>query len=268
MPCRVAARPMRLHELLASDAYKSHIDWSRLHVFWGDERFIPFTDERNNAKMAFDTLLDKVPVPMKTSTSCRQKILTPEASAEAYEKILHQYFPLVHTPHPDDVPDNTPHHTFDLVILGMGNDGHTLSLFPGKPVIHEADKWVTAFYLDEQSMYRVTLTHPVVNHAACVMFLVAGSDKAAPLKQVLQGDYHPGTLPVADHQAQRRTALVHRQRRCCQPVSIYQNQHSEITNQKSQISIHLSLIISQFLNVCACIFVNRKHRRHGSSRVV
>ncbi len=187
--------PKALHELLASDAYKHRINWSRVHVFWGDERFVPFSDERNNAKMAFDTLLNKVPVLKEHIHAMQTENISPDASAQEYEKILHEYFPLVHTPHPDDALDNTPHTTFDLVILGMGDDGHTLSLFPGKPVIQVADKWVTAFYLDEQAMYRVTLTHPVANHAACVLFLVNGTGKAKALKEVLEGAYHPDVYP-------------------------------------------------------------------------
>ncbi len=187
--------PKALHELLAGDAYKNHIDWSRLHFFWGDERFVPFNDDRNNAKMAFDTLLNKVPVLKEHIHIMQTEHITPEASAATYEQILHEYFPLVHTHHAEDVPDNTPHTTFDLVILGMGDNAHTLSLFPGRPVIYEADKWVTSFYLDEQSMYRITLTHPVVNHSACVMFLVAGANKAAPLKAVLESDYNPDVYP-------------------------------------------------------------------------
>ena len=187
--------PKALHQLLASDVYKGHIDWSKIHFFWGDERFVPFVDERNNAKMAFDTLLDKVPVQKEHIHIMQTENISPEASAAAYEKILHQYFPLVHTHHADDVPDNTPHTTFDLVILGMGDDGHTLSLFPGKPVIHEEEKWATAFYLDAQSMYRITLTHPVVNHSACVMFMATGSGKAKVLKEVLKGNYNPDLYP-------------------------------------------------------------------------
>lgn len=187
--------PKPLHELLASDAYRGHIDWSRLHFFWGDERFVPFNDARNNAKMAFDTLLDKVPVKKEHIHIIQTENTTPEESAAAYQKILHEYFPLVHTHHTANVPDNTPFTTFDLMILGMGDNAHTLSLFPHLPVIHEAQKWVTSFYLDEQNMYRVTLTHPVANYAACVLFLVAGKDKAAPLKQVLEGDYNPDVYP-------------------------------------------------------------------------
>lgn len=187
--------PKALHELLASNEYKNKINWSKVHVFWGDERFVPFDDARNNAKMAYETLLDKVPVLKEHIHVMQTENITPDASAEAYEKILHDYFPLVHTTHPNDVPVNSPHTTFDLIILGMGDDGHTLSLFPGKPVIHEVDKWVTAFYLDEQAMYRVTLTHPVANYAACVMFLVNGFGKAKALKQVLEGPYNPDVYP-------------------------------------------------------------------------
>lgn len=187
--------PKALHELLASNEYKNKINWSKVHVFWGDERFVPFDDARNNAKMAYETLLDKVPVLKEHIHVMQTENITPDASAEAYEKVLHDYFPLVHTAHPNDVPVNSSHTTFDLIILGMGDDGHTLSLFPGKPVIHEVDKWVTAFYLDEQAMYRVTLTHPVANHAACVMFLVNGYGKAKALKQVLEGAYNPDVYP-------------------------------------------------------------------------
>ena len=188
--------PKALHELLASEAYKGHIDWSKLHFFWGDERFVPFSDDRNNAKMAFDTLLNQVPVNKDHIHIMQTENTTPEASAEAYEKILHQYFPLVHTHHADDVPDNTPFTTFDLVILGLGDNSHTLSLFPHYPIIFEDKKWVDSFYLDEQSMYRITLTHPVVNHSACVLFLVAGSGKAEAMKHILKDEYNPDEYPA------------------------------------------------------------------------
>lgn len=188
--------PKALHELLASDAYKSHIDWSKLHFFWGDERFVPFDDERNNAKMAFDTLLDKVPVNKDFVHIMQTVNITPEASAEAYDKILHDYFPLVHTHHAEDHPDNTPFTTFDLIILGIGDNSHTLSLFPHYPIIFEENKWVDTFYLDEQNMYRVTLTHPVANHSACVMFLVAGAGKAEAMKHILKDAYNPDEYPA------------------------------------------------------------------------
>jgi 6-phosphogluconolactonase len=174
--------PKKLHELLATPAYKDRIDWTKLHVFWGDERFVPFSDERSNAKMAYDTLLDHVPVPAAQIHVMQTENISPEASAAAYEQLLHTYFDGKAT-------------SFDLVILGMGDDGHTLSLFPGKPVIHETAKWVTAFWLEAQDMYRVTLTHPVVNNAACVTFLATGEKKAKVLYEVLKGERNVDLYP-------------------------------------------------------------------------
>jgi 6-phosphogluconolactonase len=175
--------PKMLHTLLANEPYKSQVDWSRLHIFLGDERFVPLTDERSNAKMAFDTLLNHVPVPKEQIHMMQTENITPEASAAAYDKLLHEYF------------DNTDF-TFDCIILGMGDDAHTLSLFPGKTeVIHETEKWCTSLWLEEQDMYRITLTHPVANRAAKVVFLAAGSKKAHALREVLHGSYDPDVYP-------------------------------------------------------------------------
>jgi 6-phosphogluconolactonase len=173
--------PKRLHELLAQAPYKETLDWSKLHVFWGDERAVPFEDSRNNAKMAYDTLLDFVPVPASQIHVMRTDI-APEQSATEYEKILHEYF------------DNTPY-SFDLVLLGMGDDGHTLSLFPGMPIVHEEKAWAKSFWLQAQDMYRITLTKTIVNKSACVAFLTAGTAKAHALKEVLRGVYNPDLYP-------------------------------------------------------------------------
>jgi 6-phosphogluconolactonase len=176
--------PQKLNTLLAASPCKEKIDWKRLHIFWGDERFVPFTDERNNAKMAFDTLLNHVPVSPAHIHAIRTDI-TPEESAAEYEEILNGYFPVT-------IPPAT---TFDLVILGMGDDGHTLSLFPGTHVMHIEDKLTTSLFLKQQAMYRITLTPPIVNRAACVAFLVTGAGKAAALQQVIEGDYKPDLYP-------------------------------------------------------------------------
>ncbi|GGB10050.1 6-phosphogluconolactonase [Puia dinghuensis] len=173
--------PKRLHQILAQPPYKEQIDWTKLHVFWGDERAVPFEDSRNNAKMAYDTLLNFVPVPAGQVHVMRTDI-PPEQSAAEYEKILHGYF------------DNTDT-SFDLVLLGMGDDGHTLSLFPGTPVIHEEKLWTTAFWLQAQDMYRITLTKVIVNRSACVAFLTTGSTKAHALQEVLKGAYNPDHYP-------------------------------------------------------------------------
>lgn len=174
--------PKKFYQLLASDKYKNKIDWNKLHVFWGDERYVPFTDDRNNAKMAFENLLDHVPVPEEQIHIMRTDI-EPEASAIEYEKLLRQYFP----------GDNQ---SFDLVLLGMGDDAHTLSLFPGYDIVKEKKSRVKAFYTEEQKMYRITLTAPVVNAAGCIAFLVSGADKAPALHHVLSDKYDPGLYPA------------------------------------------------------------------------
>ncbi len=158
--------PQKLHTILAASPYKEKIDWRKLHIFWGDERAVPFTDDRNNAKMAYDTLLDHLPVPAEQIHVMRTDI-DPEASAAEYEKILHSYF------------DETES-SFDLVLLGMGDDGHTLSLFPGTEIVHEKQVWVTA---------------PVVNKSAAVAFLAVGKNKSKTLEQVLEGPINPDQYP-------------------------------------------------------------------------
>jgi 6-phosphogluconolactonase len=176
--------PKQLYELLASSPYRERIDWSRLHIFWGDERAVPFTDSRNNAKMTFEHLLNKVPV-VREQVHMMDTTLSPAESAKAYEAVLNQYFG-------NDGP------SFDLVLNGMGDDGHTLSLFPHTPVIHEKQASVSSFYLEAQQMYRITLTAPVVNRAKKVAFLTFGANKAGALYEVLKGarnvDQYPSQI--------------------------------------------------------------------------
>lgn len=178
--------PKLLHKILAASPYKEQIDWSKLHIFWGDERDVPFTDDRNNAKMAFDTLLNFVPVPPYHIHKMRTDI-APESSAAEYEQILHHYF------------DTTPL-SFDLVLLGMGDDGHTLSLFPGTAAVHEEKAWAIAYFLQAQDMFRITLTKTIVNRSARVAFLTTGTGKAHALKEVLKGAYNPDLYPSQEIQ--------------------------------------------------------------------
>jgi 6-phosphogluconolactonase len=193
--------PKKLHELLASSDYKNKIDWSKLHIFWGDERFVPFNDDRSNAKMCFDTLLNYVPIPKEQIHRMQTENITPEDSAKAYQEVLKKYFPQAielqdKSKNSKLKTQNSEHKTFDLVLLGMGDDGHTLSLFPGKTeVIHEIKKLCTSLWLESQNMYRVTLTNPIVNHAAAVAFLVTGNSKAKALHEVLKGNYNPDIYP-------------------------------------------------------------------------
>jgi 6-phosphogluconolactonase len=173
--------PKALYALLSESPYSENIPWEKVHFFWGDERAVPFEDERNNAKMCYDQLLNKVNVPAENIHIMRTDI-SPEESAVAYEKVLKSYFK-------DDEP------TFDFVLLGMGDDGHTLSLFPGTEVVHESEAWTSAFFLQAQDMYRITLTAPVVNAAKYVAFMATGAGKAETLKSVLEGDQNLDKFP-------------------------------------------------------------------------
>lgn len=172
--------PKAFNELLARE-YHNKIDWQKVHVFFCDERYVPFEDDRNNARMTFETLLSKVDIP-RSQVHIMQTDIPPAESAAAYENLLRQTF--------SDVPP-----TFDLVLLGMGDDGHTLSLFPGTAVVIKTNKWVSEVLLDAAGNYRITLTAPMVNQAAKVAFLVAGAGKAQTLNDVINGAYNPAKYP-------------------------------------------------------------------------
>jgi 6-phosphogluconolactonase len=201
--------PRKLYLLLASDQFKNRIDWQKLHVFWGDERYVAFTDDRNNAKMAFDTLLDHVPVPGSQIHIMRTDI-DPEKSAKEYEGILRDYFPEAASYWPQAVSSAPPqdsrltthhsrlitHYSFDLVLLGLGDNSHTLSLFPGEEVIHEKDRWVRSVFVKEVNMQRITLTAPVVNLSRRIAFLVSGQDKADAVAHILSDGYDPDRYPA------------------------------------------------------------------------
>jgi len=174
--------PKQLYHLLATDKFKNKVDWRKLHIFFGDERVVPFDDDRYNGKMAKESLLSHVPIPtdqihfINTTGDVNQ-------SADEYEKLLHRYFDGRET-------------TFDLALLGMGDDAHTLSLFPGSPLIHEKEKWVVSLYLSSQEMYRISLMPSVVNKSDKTMFMVSGLTKSSALKNVLKGNYQPEKFPA------------------------------------------------------------------------
>ncbi|MHB1921659.1 MAG: 6-phosphogluconolactonase [Chitinophagaceae bacterium] len=173
--------PKELYQLMGKSPYRERIDWSKMHIFWGDERDVPFDDPRNNAKMTFDTLLNQVPIP-KDQIHIMRTDIPPEKSAEAYQNLLHNYFA-------------KEGKSFDLTLLGMGEDGHTLSLFPGTAVIWEKNAWASSFYLPSQSMYRITLTPPIVNRSSRIVFLTCGLNKSKALQAVLEGPYLPDQFP-------------------------------------------------------------------------
>jgi 6-phosphogluconolactonase len=178
--------PRSLYSLLATEPYSSRIDWQRVHFFWGDERSVPPIHKDSNFRMVRETLLSKVnPPPANIHRIPAEKIVASEA-AKAYAEELKSFFNLGEREWP----------RFDLVLLGLGPDGHTASLFPDTLVLHEATSLVTAPWVDKLKSYRITLTPPVLNHAAQIVFFVAGPDKAPALREVLEGSFRPETFPA------------------------------------------------------------------------
>lgn len=174
--------PKRIYELLAQPPFATQVPWGNVHVFWGDERYVPADDPRSNARMASQALLDHVPIPKQQIHPIAQAY-SPHEAAEQYEAALRQHFG-------QEAP------RFDLVLLGLGDNGHTASLFPDTPVLREQVRWVAEVYVAEQDMYRVTLTAPLLNQAALIAFVVTGSGKADVLPQVIEGAYEPQRLPA------------------------------------------------------------------------
>jgi 6-phosphogluconolactonase len=181
--------PRQLYTLLATEEYAPHIDWSRVYVFWGDERCVPPDHAESNYRMAHESLLAHVPIPAGHIYRIPGEA-PPQQAAEEYEQALRTFFE-------QQVGDaSSSPATFDLVLLGMGSDGHTASLFPGTQAVHEESRWVVACYVDTVQAWRITLTPVMFRHARQVIFLVAGEGKAERLHQVLYGHYTPGELPA------------------------------------------------------------------------
>ena len=169
--------PRNLHTLLATNA-RASLPWDRTFFFWGDERHVPPDDPESNYRMADETLLSKIPIAPAHVFRIPAENPDAAAAAEAYEQTLRKFFAL----EPGQFP------RFDLILLGMGPDGHTASLFPGTAALEEKSRLVVANWVEKFKTYRITLTLPVLNAARSVAFLVSGTDKAAALRAVLEGN--------------------------------------------------------------------------------
>jgi len=176
--------PKAVFSLLADDQKDPAkcLPWERIHLFFGDERHVPPTDKDSNYRMADESLLSKISIPPQNVHRIRAE-LDANVAASQYETALRDLFP----PKPGEWP------RFDLIMLGMGPDGHTASLFPGTAALNENSRWVVANWVEKLKTWRITFTFPLINHAAEVLFLVAGDDKSQVLKEVLQGK--PGVYP-------------------------------------------------------------------------
>ena len=178
--------PRHTYESLADAPLRAEVPWADVHVCWGDERMVPATDAASNYRMAYEALLKFVDVPAiqvhRVPTDCG----APERVARTYAATLHDVFA--------STEGNVP--SFDLLLLGMGADGHTASLFPGSAAIDERERIVVAPAEVVDGVRRITITPPVIEHAREIMVLATGAEKAAALRAVLDGPSDPHRYPA------------------------------------------------------------------------
>lgn len=174
--------PKRTYELLANKEHRDHVIWSKVHLFFGDERTVPPTHRDSNYRMASEALISKLPIPAQ---NVHRMLGEGDALANAslYEDDLQTFF------------EPSPWPRFDLILLGMGDDGHTASLFPGTTALREHDAWVVANWVAKLNTYRITLTPPAINSAAHIVFLVTGASKSERVFEVLRGQPDTERLP-------------------------------------------------------------------------
>ena len=174
--------PRRTYELLAGPPFAERVDWSRTHVFWCDERCVPPDDARSNERMIRRALLDRVPIP-SAQTHPFRCAENPEQSAASYEKELIRYF-------------GSEPPAFDLALLGLGLDGHTASILPHSGVLFRGGAWTAVVRRGEEDFARLTMSPTLLNNSREAVFLVSGIDKAAVLKETIEGSLEPDRLPA------------------------------------------------------------------------
>jgi 6-phosphogluconolactonase len=164
--------------------YRDRVPWDRVHLFWGDERFVPHDDPRSNARMAREALIDHVPCPPANVHPIPTGLPSADAAALRYEDTLRGHFPQGHP-------------AFDLVLLGLGDDAHTASVFPGSPALDEPSRWVMAVVAPVEPRLRITLTMRTLISASRVFVLVSGTSKATALSHALDPASAPSLYPAA-----------------------------------------------------------------------
>ncbi len=174
--------PEPIYARLASPDYRDRIAWEKVHIFFGDERCVPPDDARSNYRMVREAWLDHSPIPAANIHRIRAED-DPALEALRYEQDIAGLYRSARLP------------AFDLVLLGMGENGHTASLFPGTAVLRETVRWVVAQYVEVMTAWRVTFTVPLINAARHVAFLAEGAGKAQMLRNVLEGPYQPDVWP-------------------------------------------------------------------------
>lgn len=178
--------PKAMFDLFSSDPYRATIPWFETHFFWGDERHVSPDDDDSNYRMTKEHLLSKIPILLENIHRVEAENPDAKQVAANYQKHLQQYFNLSET----EIPQ------FDLVFLGMGDDGHTASLFPGTEVLHNSKDLVAAPWVEKFDSYRISFTPKVINNAERVIFLVKGEDKADALVRVIEGEKDINCYPA------------------------------------------------------------------------
>jgi 6-phosphogluconolactonase len=179
--------PKALYGLLATDAaLRSQVPWDKMHLFFGDERHVGQDQADSNFRMVTEALLSRAPLQAAQVSRIKGEYPDTEQAALEYEKVLREYFKLKDGEYPK----------FDLVLAGMGNEGHTLSLFPGTKALHADGRVVVRNWVGKLYTERITLTAPAASNATRVLFMVTGADKGLALKAVLEGPYEPEQLPA------------------------------------------------------------------------
>ncbi len=190
--------PRTLYEVLALPPFASTMPWGRTHLFWGDERCVPPDDPASNFFVAHRALISKVALPLQHVHRMPAELEPCEKAAESYETVLRDFFSEAGRG-ADSVPcsaEGELYPSFDLVLLGVGKDGHTASLFPGDPALDEEERWAVGVGAGSGSpaVPRVTLTFPAINRARCALFLVSGVGKRGVVRAVLEDREGAGRL--------------------------------------------------------------------------
>ncbi|WP_126651216.1 6-phosphogluconolactonase [Chryseobacterium aureum] len=174
--------PKAIFRLLATPEYAEQIEWNKIYFFWVDERWVPLNDDKSNFRMTDEALLSQVPVDKNHIFPMYSDGILPEDYAKTYEQQIRSVL--------------GDEGVFDFILLGMGDDGHTASLFPGEEVLNEKEKWVSAYYLKPQEMFRITLTAPLINKAENILVVAFGESKKHALNEVMNGAYNPALYPM------------------------------------------------------------------------
>ncbi len=179
--------PRSLYKYLCLPPIRSQVPWGGIHIFWGDERLVPPDHPDSNFGMANEIFLPKVPIPDENIFAMPMNETDPHHAAEIYEAAIHDCF----DPEDDEIP------AFDLILLGLGADGHTASLFPGTSALDEEEAWVAANYVPKLDKTRLTLTFPIINQARNILFLAAGKEKAPVIQALLSPGQNTSNYPAA-----------------------------------------------------------------------